>query len=207
MTDYRSAIAGNYPGGLKQTCILNEGAPTVQTATHYDQLGKSMTVLTWAAELVEGDVVAIDQDTGNTFAAADGIPVVNTPVNTDTFVIGRIVSTPKIKNTPANTAAGNSWAKQLAGGYYRKAVVEIWGGITKIIKAQVTTIETHTIVPGVITKLNYDISQSTADHDLCFICAASDGVGAIPFHYVEDAVAGHEYSCLVGITGLMYAVT
>lgn len=207
MTDHTSAFAGNYPGGLKQTCILNEGAPTVQTATHYDQLGQSMTVLTWAAELVEGDVVAIDQDTGNTFAATEGIPVVDTPVNTETFVIGRIVSTPKLGNMPANTAAGDSWAKQLAGGYYRRAIVEIWGGITKIIKAQVTTIETHTVVPGVITKLNYDISESTADHNLCFICAAANGLGAIPFHYVEDSVSGHEYNCLMGITGLMYAVT
>jgi len=207
MTDYRSAIAGNYPGGLKQLCVLNEGAPTVQTATAYDQLGRSMMITTWAAELAEGDVVAIDQDTANTYAAADGIPVVDTPVNAEALVIGRIISTPKLKNQPANTAAGNSWSKQLAGGYYRKAVVEIWGGITKIIKAQVTTITTHTVVPGVLTKLNYDISQSTADHDLCFICAASGGLGAIPFHYVEDSASGHEYSCLLGITGMLYAVT
>lgn len=207
MTDNTSAIAGNYPGGLKQLCILNEGAPTVQTATHFDQVGKSMTVVTWTTELVEGDVVAIDQDTNNTFAAAGGIPVVDTPVTTEAFVVGRIISTPKLKAMPADTAAGDTWTKQLAGGYYRTAVVEIWGGITKIIKAQVTTAATHAIVPGVITLLNYDISESTADHELCFLEASANGVGAIPFHYVEASASAHEYSCLVGITGLMYAVT
>ena len=206
-TDNQSAIAGNYPGGIKQTCILNEGAPTIKNTGYFDQQGKTMKVLTWATEIAEGDIVAINNDTDNTYAATGGIPLVEKPVTTEAFVIGEVVSTPKLQNFPANDAAANDLDERLTGKYYRTAVVEIWGGITKIIKAKLTTIETHTVVPGVVTKINFDISETYTDHKLCCIVAAANGVGAIPFHYVVDAAAGDEYSCLLGITGMLYAVT
>lgn len=206
-TDSQSDITGDYPGGIKQTCILDEGAPTIENTGYYDQKGQTMKVLTWTTEIAEGDVVAISNNEANTYAATDGLPVVERPQNTETLVIGRVVSAPKAPVFPANDAAANDLDERLAGGYYRTAVVEIWGGITKIVAAKVTTIETHTIVPGVVTKLNVDISEVYTDHKLCFIAAAGNGLGAIPFHHVVEAVAGDEYTCLVGITGLMYAVT
>lgn len=206
-TDNQSAIAGNYPGGIKQTCILDEGAPTISNTGYYDQQGKTMKVLTWTTEIAEGDIVAISNNAANTYAATGGIPLVEKPVTTETLVIGQVVSVPKLQNFPSADADADTLAERLTGKYYRTAVIEIWGGITKIIKAKFTTIETHTIVPGTVTKINFDISEAYTDHKLCCIVAAANGVGAIPFHYVVDAVAGDEYSCLLGIIGLMYAVT
>lgn len=204
-----SAIAGNYGGGIPVTCILDEGAPTVtDSGTYFGQTGETEKVLTWTTPLKENDWVAISNDTGNTFIACGGIPVVERPVNGEVLVIGRIVSKPELQRMPADTAAANLLSERLAGDYYRTAVVEIFGGITAIMKARVMCDGTNTIVPGVATYLELNIAGMVADHELAFDMDGTDsGVGVIPFHDVPNAADGTEYSCLVGITGLMIAVT
>ena len=204
MTDSTSDIVGDYPGGIRITCILNEGAPTV--ATSYDAIGHEANGLTWAAELEENNLVAITNTTDVTYAACGGIPCVEIAVATETLVIGRIVSTPKLQNFPATTAAADSLAKQLAGEYYRTAVVEIWGGITKVADAVVMMDGSHACVPGVGDTLGFNVAGGYADEGSLNLDYYATGVGIIPFHYVAAGTNGDTSSVLVGITGMLYAV-
>ena len=205
--DNTSKIAGDYPGGLRLTCILDEGAPTIVTS--FDQMGLEATSYTFATPLEEGDVVALSNDSANTYVACGGIPVVEKPANGETLVFGRIVSTPQLQAMPAADADADTLAERLSGEYYRIADVEIWAGITKITKATVMANGTNATVPGVGATLKFNITSgySATDQGLQFDSAASAGVGVIPFHAVPAGTDGDLYSCLVGITGPMIAIT
>ena len=207
-TDYTTTYAENYPGAAncKITCILNEGNPTV-TARTYGPDGLYTTGLTWATELYPGDYVALGDDTSNTFDACDGLPVVEQATNNETLIIGKIISEPVLQVMPANSTAANSLTKRLTGRYYRTALVEIMGGITKIDEAIVQCDGSNATVPGVTTTLNLNMTDTYANHKLCFIQAASNGAGYIPFHYVPATTTGDTHTILVGITGLMYSAT
>lgn len=208
MTDNTSSKSGNYPDyAFDQTCILNEGAPTVSTA--YDAFGQKQKVVTWASELHAGDWVAISNDKANTFVATGGLPVVEKAVDGETLLVGQIVDIPTDGKSkmPANTAAGDTWAKQLAGGFFRKARVKIYGGIVALKKATIMCNGTNATVPGVGTTIKFNITSGYANHDLQFDSVASGGVGFIPFHYVPAGTDGDTYSCLVGMTALGIAVT
>lgn len=204
-----STIAGNYGGGIPVTCILNEGAPTITASgTYFGETGQTEKVLTWASALEENDWVAIDNSSNCTFTACGGIPCVERPVTAEVLVVGRIVSPPKLQRFPAADADADTLAERLTGSYYRTAVVEIFGGITAIMKGRVMTDGTHSIVPGVSTYLEFNMATGLSADELAFDMDGSDaGVGVIPFHYVPDATNGTEYSCLVGITGLLKSVT
>lgn len=209
MTDNTSSVAGNYGGGIQVTCILDEGAPTVTASgSYYGDTGETEKVLTWTSPIAENDWVAIQDDTNVLYEECGGLPVMTRPANAGVLVIGRVVSVPKIQVVPATTAVADSLTKQLAGEYYRTAVVEIFGGITAIMKARVMCDNANTVVPGVATYLEVNMAGVVADHELAFDMDGTDtGVGVIPFHDVPNAADGTEYSCLVGITGLMKAVT
>jgi len=201
-----SAIAGDYGGGIKITCILNEGAPTVTASgSYFGQTGETEKVLTWASALEEGDWIAIDDSSNCTFVACGGIPCVERPVNAETLVVGRIKSTPKLQRMPANDAAAATLALRLAGDYYRTALVQIYAGITAIVKAKVVADGSHALVQLNPGTAKYDISASHAAGKLVLLEVATGGVGYYPLHYVP-ATAG-DYSCLIGITTLMIAVT
>ena len=205
MTDNRSTVAGDYRAAiLPITCILNEGTATVGTS--YDQAGLSQKTLTWGAELYEDDIVAICNDTGCTYVATGGSPVVEAPVNGETLVLGRIVSTPKLEAFPAATASADTLAERLAGGYFRTALVEFFG-LTQIMKAEVMCDGSHPTVPGDGTTIKMNMASSAANHKLYFDSAASGGVGVIPFHYVPAGTDADLYSCLVGLIGLLISVT
>lgn len=207
-TDYTTTYAGNYPGAAncKITCILNEGNPTV-TARTYGPDGLYTTGLTWATELYPGDYVALADDTACTYDACDGLPVVEQATNNETLIIGKIISEPVIQVMPANSTAANSLTKRLTGRYYRTALVEIMGGITKIDEAIVQCDGSNATVPGATDKINLNMTDTYANHKLCFIQAAGNGAGAIPFHYVPATTTGDTHTILVGITGLMYSAT
>jgi hypothetical protein len=202
-----STIAGNYGGGIPVTCILDEGAPTVTASgTYFGATGETEQVLSWATPVVEGEWVACSNDTACTFTACGGIPCVERPVNAETLILGRIVSTPKLQTMPANDDAADTLAERLTGGYYRTAVVEIYAGITAIVKATVTEADTsHALVQMNPATASYDISASHAAGGLVLLEAATGGTGYLPLHYVP-AVVG-DYSCLIGITGPMIAQT
>ena len=206
MADNTSSIAGNYPGGIKIPCILDEGAPTV-TARTYDRTGKYAPGVTWASELYKDDIVALSNDTAATYAATGGLPLVELPVDGETLVIGQIVTEPELVVHPPTTAAANTLAERLAGQYYRVATVEIWGGITKIMKANVMQNGANAVVVGQSTILHYNITRGTALHTLCFDAEASGGVGVVAMHYCAAGTDGDTISCLVGINGILDAAT
>ena len=207
MTDNTTATAGDYAGGIRILCILDEGAPTILNTTSFDQRGDNMKTLSWASQLKEGDIVAISNDTANTYAATEGLPVVEIPVTAETLVIGRIASIPVEGKFPANDAAADTLAERLAGDYYRTATVEIWGGITKVTKAIIMQDGSHALVPGVGTTIQYNITSGSANQCLYFDASTSGGVGVIPFHYVAAGTDADLSDALVGITGLLIAAT
>lgn len=200
-----STIAGELGGGILVTCILNEGAPVVSSRA-YNKGGSRLTVTTWTTEMQIGDIVSLANDTDNTYVATSGLPVVEVPQNTETLVFGQIMSEPQIVKNPANTAAGDSWAKQLAGSYYRIATIECWIAHS-IQKARVRTADASAITPGVGTTIHVDASNSTANHCLSIVdTAGGTGVGCIPLHYLAKLAAG-DYNILLAVTGFMYSVT
>lgn len=208
-TDSTSAIAGKYPQRfpLRMDCILKEGNITVvASGSAFSAKGDTAANYTFASPLNEGDIVALSNDTGNTFAAADGIPIVERGVNGETLMFGKIVTAPDpLENLPAVTQ--DTWADMLTAKYYRVALVEVWAGITKIEKATVQSNGTNGVAIGVGTTLNVNLADCYANRTLSFITAAGNGVGVIPFHYMAAGDAGDQASILVGITGPMYAVT
>jgi hypothetical protein len=208
MTDYRSSIAGNYSGkGPMVECLLVEGAPTV-TAVTYMADGQSVKTLTWATPLEDGQVVALANDADYTYVATEGMPAVQRAVNAETLVIGQIVSTPQIKAFPANTAAGDSVTKQLAGKYYRTALVEFHVP-GRIVEASIMANAANALIPGVATTLNFNMASAytSGNRGYHFDSAAANGVGCIPLHYVPTGVDADLYSALVLLTGALYSVT
>lgn len=209
VTDTRSAIAGSYPQRfpLRQTCILKEGNITLTASgSAFSKKGDTAANYAFASILKEGNIVALSNDTGNTFAATGGIPVVERGVDQKTLIFGKIVTQPDwLENNPAATQ--DTWADMLTGKYYRVAMVEVWGGITKIEKATVQSNGANAVAIGVGTTLNVNLTDMYANDILSFITAAANGVGVIPLHYMAAGDAGDQASILVGITGVMYSVT
>jgi len=208
MTDNQSTIAGTYKGtGAVIECILDEGAPTVTNVTHMET-GETLRTLVFASPLEEGQFVSISNDTANTYAATEGSPLVERAQNTESLVIGQIVSTPKLKAFPATSAAADTLSERLAGKYYRTALVEfhIPG---RVVAAQIMHDGSNALVPGVMTTLNFNITKAyTSGNDgYYFDSGSANGVGGIPLHYVAAGTDGDLSTSLVLLTGLLYAVT
>ena len=212
MTDSSDNVAGIYPTkGPIIPCILDEGAPTiVALGVGFDSANVTRKTLSWASPLAVGNMVAISNDTGCTWALTGGSPVVEKAVNTESFTIGRIVSTPGEFNMPANDAAADTLAERLAGGFYRTANVEIYAGITAILKAEVYLDGTNGWEVGQTAALHHNITGDYADDnsiEIQLVSAADTGTGIVAFHYGADGEAGDVLNCLVGINGVLYSVT
>jgi hypothetical protein len=208
MTDNQSTISGSYRGsGPIIECLLVEGAPTVRSGTTMPD-GQTVNTLTWTSPLEEGFVVALANDSDYTYAATEGMPAVEKPTTTETLVIGQIVSTPQLKAFPANTAAGDTVTKQLAGKYYRTALVEfhIPG---RIVAAQIMHNGTNALVPGVPATIKFNITSGyvSGNRGYYFDSDSSGGVGCIPLHYVAAGTDADLSTALVLLTGMLYAVT
>jgi len=206
MTDNTSQVAGNYGQGQTITCILDEGAIT--PGTGIDAHGREQATYAFATGLAEGDWVALSNDAANTYAATGGLILVEKPVNGETLVIGRIVGTPTaLKKVPATAAAADTLAERLAGGFYRKARVEIVAfPIGSIKKFTVYSDGTNATVPGVGTTLKLSIAGTYANHAGYLDSADQNGVGIIPLHNVPTGADGDTCSILAVVTGLLLAV-
>lgn len=206
-TDYRSNIAATFHTSPvpEITAILDEGAITVGTG--FGVGGRKETMCTLAAELHEGDYVALSNDAASLFVETGGKPIVEKSVNGESLCIFEIVTIEPAENTPADTTAANSLAKRLAGKFYRKARVRVYGGITAVVKADVMCDGTNATVPGVGATLVFNITSSYATHKLCFDSAAEGGTGVIPFHNVPAGSNGDLYNCTVGLTAAFLAAT
>jgi len=212
MTDSTDNIAGQYgTHGPIITCLLDEGAPTYAASGVYlSQTGDTSKTNTFATPLARGNMVAISNDTACTWAATDGLPVMERAVNGETYVIGKIVSEPKLVKFAATTAAADSLTKRLAGGYLRTAQVEIYGGITAILKAEVYLDGSYGCEVGQTTKLKHNLTGDYADDntiEIQLITAASGGVGIFAFHYIADGTAADIANCLVGINAPIISLT
>jgi hypothetical protein len=210
--DSSNNIAGNYPTcGPVIPCILDEGAPTVTaTGTVFNMANVTSKVLTWATPLARGNWVAISDNVACTWAATGGIPVVERAANGDTCVIGKIQSTPEEPEPPANTAAGATLADRLAAGIYRTAIVEIYGGITCLQKAEVYLDGTNGFTVGQCAKLKHNMVGDYADDNTAevqLVTTGSGGVGIVAFHYGADGDEGDILNCLVGINAPMISLT
>lgn len=207
MTDNTSEIAGNYGQGQTITCILDEGAIT--PGTGIDAYGREQATYAFATGLAEGDWVALSNDAANTYAATGGLILVEKPVNGEALVIGRIVGTPTaLKKVPATAAEANTLAKRLAGGFYRKARVEIVAfPIGSIKKFTVYSDGSNATVPGVGSTLKLSITGTYANHAGYLDSASQDGVGIIPLHGVPAGTDGDTCSILAVVTGMLRAVT
>ena len=206
MTDNTSEIAGNYGQGQTITCILDEG--TITPGTGIDAYGREQATYAFSAGLAEGDWVALSDDDANTYAATGGLILVEKPSNGETLVIGRIVGTPTaLKKVPANAEAANTLVKRLAGGFYRKARVEITAfPIGSIKKFTVYSDGTNATVPGNGSTLKLSIAGTYANHAGYLDSAESGGTGLIPLHNVPEGANGDTCSILAVVTGLITAV-
>lgn len=212
MTDSTDDIGGHYKHhGPIITCILDEGAPTVTASgSVFDDGNTTARSLTWASQLARGNLVAISNDVACTWAATDGLPVMEQAVNTESFTIGQIVSAPKLVKFPAETADANLLTERLAGGYFRTAMVELYAGITKVLKAEVTLDGTNGWEVGQTAALHHNITSDYADDDtieIKLVSAADTGTGIVALHYGADGTIGDQLNCLVGINGVLYSVT
>jgi len=208
LTDNTSYIAGNYGQGQVISCILDEGAITVST-TGVDDYGRERNSYTFASSLADGDWVALSNDSSNTYALTGGLLMVEQAQNGEGLVIGRVVGTPTaLKSIPANSTAADSLAKRLAGGYYRKARVEITAfPVGSIKKFTVYSDGSNATAPGVGTTLKLSIAGTYTNHKGYLDSAASGGTGLIPLHVVPAGTDGDTCNILAVVTGLMTAVT
>ena len=212
MVDSTDNVAGRTgTKGPIITCILDEGAVTfAASGAALDQLGQTVQTNAFASPLARGNMVAISNDTACTWAATGGRPVMEKAVNGETFVIGRIVTEPKLIKFAASTAVADSLVKRLASGYHRVANVEIYGGITAILKAEVYLDGTNGFEVGQTAKLKHNLTGDYADDntiEIQLVTAASGGVGIFAFHYAADGTAADTVNALVGINAPVISLT
>jgi len=201
-----SDISGDIGGGILLTCILDEGNPTVSDSI-IDQSGATVTGLTWASALKKNEWVALSVETSNTYAACNGLPVVEAVSNGDDLVVGRIVSTPQITVMPATSGVADSLTKRLAAQYYRVATVEIMV-CSSIMEVTLKTADAVAVTPGGVSLLDVDVSESAGSEGLTVndIAGAAGSASWFSFHY-QAKVAGATVSILLGVKGFGTAAT
>ena len=178
--------AGEYGGGYTLTCILREGNLTIATGVMFAGGTVNQPYATFASEISVGDYVGLDIDTGNTYSAAKGLPVVAVAAAAEP-IIGRVVTEPRWARMPSSSQT--TWATMLSGQYYRKAVIEFFG-VTSAHKAQVKGDGTAMEV-GAPAK--WDLSEDA------WVDAGTSATGAFSFHYTN----ADDTNCLIGFG--MYA--
>lgn len=174
--------AGDYTdGGVRRTCLLDEGAITVSTA--YGIGGGSAATYSFAAEIGIGSVVVVSTDTGNTWANTGGNILVTKPANTNNLIFGIVISEPEFTKKPANTAAAVTLADRLAGNFLRAATV--WFPcVTGMTKATLKCDNKGNVTPGTAEILVLDVSEVTAKAGITVNDVATSGsANVIPMHY------------------------
>ena len=166
-------------GLIVVTCILDEGAVTpasAGTVLGTDGLLQPGYTFTVASQLSKDDYVEFKIDTGVTYAATHGRPVI-TAVESTTGVYGKIISEPQATTnlTQLTTAVdADTLAERLSGGYYRYAQVAIFANACERFLT-----DSSTILVG--SDLLYDVS----DGDWCLGAGSNHGV--ISAHYSTTA--------------------
>ena len=209
MADYTNDIAGTFgTHGPIIPCILDEGAVTVVSGK--DSRGYEIDVNVFSSLLSRGNLVAISNDVACTWSATGGSPVVERAVTGESLVIGVIDTEPELCEFAKTSASADTLAERLSAKFYNVANVRILGGITAIMKAEVTLDGTNGVTVGQCATLKQNITSDYADNEtteIKLITAANGGTGLVAFHYVADGEAGDTVNCLVGINGIITSVT
>lgn len=192
---------GDYTdGGVKRTCLLEEGAVTVSTA--YGIGGGSAATYAFAAEITKGMVVTVSTDTGNTWAATAGSVLVSRIANAADLVMGVVISEPEWTKKPATTAAADSLAKRLTGKFLRAATV--WfPNVTAMTKANLLTADASATVPGTLSTLILDVSVCNASGGITVndIATAGGSANMCSMHYVGKVAAGTTTPIMIAFLG------
>lgn len=202
MTTYN---VGDYTdGGVKRTCLLEEGNVTVSTA--YGIGGGSAKTYTFASEIKKGTVVVVSTDTANTWANTGGSILVTQPANGNDFIIGIVISEPEFTKKPATSGAADSLAKRIAGKFHRSATV--WfPGVTGMTKGTLKCANAANVVPGT-ANLKLDVSEVTAGGGITVNDAASGGsANVIPLHYQAQSASAVVPIMLAFVGGSFVAQT
>jgi hypothetical protein len=158
MTTYS---AGDYTdGGVKRTCILDEGTITV-TSRVYGIGGGSAKGFTFGSEIQKGQLVTVSTDTANTWANTNGMILVEAVTDGDNLCVGVVISEPEWVIQPPSTTAADTLAERLAGQYYRVATV--WfPTVIAMTKATLKTADSVAVTPGLLSCLNVSVTQCGA---------------------------------------------
>jgi hypothetical protein len=173
---------GDYTdGGVKRTCLLDEGAVTVSTA--YGIGGGSAATYAFASEIKKGMLVVVSTDTANTWANTGGSILVTQPANGNDLVFGIVISEPEFTRKPVSTAAADTLAKRLTAKTLRAATV--WfPGLTAMTKATLNCANGANVVPGTLSILKLDQSACVAGGGIFVNDVASGGtINAVSMHY------------------------
>lgn len=191
--------AGDYTnGGIRRTCILDEGAITVGTA--YTLGGGKAPAYTFATEISIGMVVSVSTDTGNTWANTGGSIMVNRVANNGDLCFGVVISEPEWEKVPASTTAADSLAKRLAGKYHRVATV--WfPTLIAMTKATLVTANAANVVPGTVSILDIDVSACTAGAGITVNDIASGGCANICSMHYQAQAADTTVPIMIGFFG------
>lgn len=178
MTTYNN---GDYTdGGVKRTCLLDEGTITVSSA--YGIGGGSAKTYSFGSEIKKGMMVAVSTDTSNTWDNTGGSILVNrVAANTD-VIIGVVISEPEFTKKPATTTA--ALADRLSGKYLRAATV--WfPGVTAMTKATLVCTDTAAVTPGTVSILKIDQSGVIADGGIIVndLASANGSANICSMHY------------------------
>lgn len=174
MTDLE---AGDYGGGFELTTILYEGGVTVTTTGKIYAAGTNYEPsFAFGTQISKGDYVGLHVDTGNTYDATHGIPVVCTAADAAP-IIGVVVTEPRWVHAPQTTTA--TWAADLARGAYRTAVVRYFC-VTAAHKALHSTDAGDILVGNPVL---YDVSADGWED------AGTTYTGAFSFHWATASGA------------------
>lgn len=190
-----STISSDFGFTTQITCILKEGNITVGRSL---TAGGYLTTATPATPL-DGEWVALSDDTANTFDATDGMPVVTALANNKDLLIGKVIDTPTWVTEPS--ASQTTWANMLTGKYYRIATVEVFP--ISVCEAVLVTANAAAIVPGTVGTLDVDASATAArtDGKMSVVDVADAGSNDMfSFHYAAKAT-GATVSLLIGRKG------
>jgi len=209
--DYSSKYAGYYTAlDNRYSCLLDEGAITVGWAK--DETGRRRISLARAAEITEGMPVALKATSDCKYDDCKGLVVVTAPTasNGDAAnIVGRVTTFEQEGQCrPATTAAADTLAKRIAGGFLRCAGVEFNFGI-KFEAIKVSCDGATEVKPGQVGYLILDISLTAQYGEPVYaVIALSSPGGAlqgssnvIPLHYIPAGTAGDIYTCMVVYTG------
>lgn len=197
---------GDYTdGGVRRTCLLDEGAITVSSA--YGIGGGTAATYAFASEIGKGYVVVVSTDTANTWANTGGSILVTRPANGNDLVFGVVISEPEFTTKPANTAAADTLAKRLAGGFLRAATV--WfPSVTAMTKATLICADAGNVTPGTIEVIKLDVSAVTAGAGITVNDVASGGSpNVVSMHYQAKSASATVPVMLAFLGGKIIAAT